>query len=102
MKAEYILVLVCIAVVPAIMSRDPHLPLATGKGSLVRSILIVCIPFWVWDVLATARGHWQFNEKYVLGIGLLGLPIEEWLFFPVLGFVAIFTWESTKYFMSRR
>jgi lycopene cyclase domain-containing protein len=101
MTAEYILLLACIVVVPAIMSRDPQLPLAARKGPLVWSILIVCAFFWPWDVVATARGHWHFNEEYVLGIGFLGLPLEEWLFFPVVGFVAIFTWESTKYFMRR-
>jgi lycopene cyclase domain-containing protein len=102
MKVEYMLVLLLIAIVPAIRSRDPNLPLASERGDLLRSILIVCVPFWVWDVIATARGHWHFNQDYVLGIGLLGLPLEEWLFFPVIGFVAVFTWESTKYFMRRR
>jgi lycopene cyclase domain-containing protein len=56
----------------------------------------------VWDIIATARGHWSFNPSYVLGLTIAGMPIEEWLFFVVVSFVSVFTWESTKYFMRRR
>ncbi len=102
MNIEYLLLLVCITLVPALMSRSPNLPLTSGKGALTRAMLSVSVFFWCWDIIATARGHWWFNEEYVLGIGLLGLPLEEWLFFPAIAFVSVFTWESTKYFMRRR
>ena len=53
------------------------------------SLLTVGIFFIVWDVFATSRDHWSFNPAYVNDIKLLGLPIEEILFFvtvPVKGF----------------
>jgi hypothetical protein len=29
------------------------------------------------------------------------MPLEEWLFFPVLGFVSVFTWEASKHLLER-
>jgi len=102
MRIEYMLVLVCIVIGPLLLSRDKKLKLYAHPTALAKTIGIVCAPFWVWDVVATARQHWWFNDAYVLGPRLLGMPIEEWLFFVVLSFVSIFTWESTKYFLKRR
>jgi lycopene cyclase domain-containing protein len=102
MTVEYALVLLCIVIGPLILSRDKKLGLATHPRALAKSIAIVCAVFWIWDVVATAREHWWFNDSYVVGPRVLGMPIEEWLFFVVLSFVSIFTWESTKYFLGRR
>jgi len=102
MTVEYALVLFCIIIGPLLLSRDKKLNLYGHSAALAKSIGIVCVTFWVWDVVATARQHWWFNDAYVLGPRLLGMPIEEWLFFVVLSFVSIFTWESTKYFLKRR
>jgi lycopene cyclase domain-containing protein len=49
--------------------------------------------FLIWDLVATARGHWWFSDRYVLGVRLLGLPIEEWLFFFVIPVCALLTYE---------
>lgn len=54
----------------------------------------VVLGFGVWDLLATARGHWWFADRYVLGVRLLGLPIEEWLFFIVVPLCALLTYEA--------
>ena len=102
MNAEYALVLLSIVIVPLILSRDRHLRLYGRGKALGMTILIVCVAFWAWDIVATARGHWTFNDDHVLGLYLLGMPIEEWLFFVVLSFVSIFSWESAKVLWARR
>lgn len=102
MNIEYLLLLVCIAFFPVLLSRDPNIGLYRHWKPLWKSILIVSAVFWVWDVIATARGHWSFNPRFVLGVSILGMPLEEWLFFIVVVFVSIFTWESTKYFMRKK
>ena len=98
MRGEYFLVLGLILLFPLILSRDPKLGITRHRAALLKAIALVCVPFWIWDVIATARGHWSWNERYVAGIVILGMPVEEWLFFIVIAFVSIFTWESTKFF----
>lgn len=102
MAAEYLLLLLLVLSVPAVLSRDPKLDIVGHPRDVVRAVAAVCILFWTWDVVATSRGHWSWNPACVLGVTILGMPIEEWLFFPVVSFVSIFTWESVHYFLGRR
>lgn len=96
MHGEYALVLAAILFFPLVLSIILRLRMYPRFRALVKSMLIVCLVFWLWDVLATARGHWSFNPAYVLGCDLLGMPIEEWAFFPVLTFVSVFTYEAVR------
>lgn len=102
MTWEYLAVLGGIVLFPLLLSADRNLALVQNKGRVLAVILMVSVPYWIWDVVAIARGHWTFNERYILGIHLAGMPLEEWLFFPVLVFVSIFTWDSALYFHRRK
>ena len=51
------------------------------------------IPYIIWDVLVTGS-HWWFNKAYTLDFRLLGLPIEEWLFFITVPFGCLLVWET--------
>ena len=63
------------------------------------SILIVGGCYIIWDAVATARGDWWFNHKYVMDFELLGLPIEEILFFITVPYSLIFIYEAFQYFI---
>lgn len=39
---------------------------------------------------------WQFNHRQTIGVRLLGLPIEEYLFYVASSVYVIFMWESFK------
>jgi lycopene cyclase domain-containing protein len=56
------------------------------------AISIPAIPFLLWDAIVTGA-HWNFNPKYVSGIKIINLPIEEILFFITVPFACLFTWE---------
>jgi lycopene cyclase domain-containing protein len=99
MKWEYFVVLAVTLFFPFLFSFDKRLRIWKNIGALARTMLFVSIPFWIWDVIVTERGHWSFNSQYVVGLSFLGLPIEEWLFFVVIVFVAVFTWEALKVVM---
>lgn len=60
-------------------------------GAVVISIFAVAVPFIAWDIVVTGE-HWCFDERFVLGLGALGLPIEEWLFFVAVPFACLFLW----------
>lgn len=60
---------------------------------LLAGLLLVSLPYIVWDVIATAAGHWSFNNSYTLGWRLAGLPIEELLFFITVPVACMVVWE---------
>jgi lycopene cyclase domain-containing protein len=102
MQIEYLLVLCATIVVPLLRSGDSNLPFRTKRRALSIVVAVVSVPYWIWDIIATARGHWWFNPLYVLDARLFGLPLEEFLFFPVIAFTSIFVWETVKYFTRRK
>lgn len=63
------------------------------------SIVIVGIFFILWDIFATQRGHWSFNPDYINKIKILGLPLEETLFFVTVPYSCLFVFESIIYFI---
>jgi len=95
--SSYLKVLILSGSIPFILSFWPPLKFYRNFKALAFSILIVLLIFGSWDVFATYRGHWYFNPEGVLGINIINLPLEEVLFFIVIPFCCIFTWEAIKY-----
>jgi lycopene cyclase domain-containing protein len=53
--------------------------------------------FVIWDIYATAQGHWFFDRSLTLGIyGPFGLPLEEYLFFVFIPIAAVLTLEGVE------
>ena len=63
---------------------------------LLLSILVAGTPFLLWDLYATAAGHWWFDEDQTLPWRVADLPLEEVAFFVVIPLVAVLTFESVK------
>ena len=59
----------------------------------------MALVFIPWDVWFTAKGVWGFNERYITGLKLANLPIEECLFFVVIPFACGFIYEVLNYFV---
>ena len=102
MPFEYVALLIACATVPLVMSFSKDLNFYGSWRRLLLAITLPMVPFVLWDAVATARGHWSFNPRMTLGVELVNLPIEEILFFVVVPFCALFTWESVKYFLRKR
>src|SRR5690606_24042831 len=49
-----------------------------------------------WDILFTANGIWDFDDAKTAGQRLLGLPVEEWLWFFTIPFAVIFIHENLR------
>lgn len=63
---------------------------------LLLSILLAGAPFLLWDLYATAAGHWWFDEDQTLPWRVADLPLEEIAFFVVIPLVSVLTFESVK------
>lgn len=73
-----------------------------GKWPAVfTGIFVMMLVFIPWDVWFTARNIWHFNPDFVGGVYLLGLPVEEWLFFIVIPYAVMFIYEVLKYFFPK-
>ena len=98
--SKYAWVLVFSGIIPFILSFYPPLRFYKNIKALVISILFVVLIFGAWDVFATWRGHWAFNPAGVWIIRVINLPLEEVLFFVVIPFCCVFTWEAGKFLVA--
>jgi len=65
------------------------------------AILIPGAIFISWDESFTQLGVWGFNEKYLTGIFIGSLPLEEVLFFICIPYACVFTYEALKYLVKK-
>lgn len=66
------------------------------------AILVPAIFFVLWDEWFTQMGVWGFTPRYLTGINLGSLPLEEVLFFICIPYACVFTYEAVNYLISWR
>ena len=68
---------------------------------ILPGLLVTGTVYILWDTWFTKAGIWGFNHNYTRDFYLLGLPLEEWLFFLVVPYCCIFLYEVLRYFVKR-
>jgi len=99
--SRYLMVLLLAGVFPLLLSFYPRLHFYKHKRALFLSIGLIVVIFGSWDIFATFRGHWYFNPQGVGKLWIVNLPLEEWLFFIVIPFCCIFSWEVVQYYKKK-
>lgn len=99
---EYLILLVVCLSVPLYFSFDRRVGFGPNFPAVFKAIFISTAAFLVWDIYATLTGHWWFSKSYTLGFDFYVLPVEEVLFFVVIPFCCLFTWNALKYFSEQR
>jgi lycopene cyclase domain-containing protein len=100
-QSTYLLLMIGSALFPVIFSFEKQIHFVSRWKYLPIAIGVPAALFIAWDVWFTQTGIWWFSNEYTLGIRILDLPVEEWLFFIVVPFCSIFIYENVKFFLHK-
>ena len=100
--STYLLINILIIFFPLILSFDKNLKFYKKVPFVLQSIAFISTAYIVWDVIATKRGDWAFNPEHLLGIDILGLPLEEILFFITVPYSCIFIYETALFYLKEK
>jgi lycopene cyclase domain-containing protein len=85
--------------IPLLLSFDKRVHFYTYWRYFFPAMILTLTVFIIWDVIFTSQGVWGFNERYHAGLTLLGLPLEEFLFFITVPYASVFAiYVMAEYF----
>ena len=87
---------------PLIRSFEGRVKFYSKFHALFAAVIVVGLPFIIWDIMFTEWAYWGFNPTYLLGWEVAGLPVEEWAFFVIIPYTCIFCYEIFDYFLGDR
>lgn len=83
-------------IVPFLFSFHPKLKFYKLWKYFFPATFIMMAFYIPWDIIFTQNDIWGFNQKYLSGIKLANLPLEEWLFFICIPYSCLFTIYAFK------
>ena len=86
---------------PLALSFDKKVAYFRRWKALMPGILLTAVFFILWDAWFTEMGIWSFNPDYLVGISMLGLPIEEWMFFFTVPYACVFIYDCLKAYLKK-
>lgn len=90
-KELYLLLDAATVLPPLIFSFHPRIRFYRYWRIYLPALVMSAIIFLLWDLYFTRQGVWGFNPKYVTGLYIGNLPVEEWLFFVSIPYACVFT-----------
>ncbi len=96
MKYTYLLINLFSLLVPFVLSFEKRIAYYKKWKYLFPAMAATAVFFIVWDSVFTANGVWGFNAKFITGIYVFGLPLEEILFFFCIPYSSIFAYEALR------
>ena len=86
---------------PLLFSFYPKANFSKEWKYLFPALLSTALVFIVWDEWFTQLGVWGFNPRYLTGIYLGSLPLEEVMFFVFIPYACLFIYFSASYLSKR-
>lgn len=96
---EYFLILIFLFIIGLILHFIYKVKIYSSVKHCILTNLAGIFLITIWDNFAIFRGHWGFGDKFLLGLKIGYMPIEEYLFviiFPYLGLVIYKIFDKKK------
>lgn len=87
--------------VPFVASFYPKVPFYKKWKHLWPALLLPGTFFLIWDEYFTSIGIWGFNDRYLTGLRLGHLPVEEVLFFLCIPYSCVFTYFALEHLVKK-
>ena len=86
---------------PLAQSYEHRFKFLKNWKAIFTSMAIAGAFYLAWDELFTQLQVWGFNERYLTGVYIGHLPIEEYGFFITVPFACLFVYEVLNYFIKK-
>ncbi len=100
METHYLYLLINIFTVafPIAWSFEPNMHFVSKWKFVWPAILVVAVLLIIWDLYFVSIGVWGFSERYITGYFILGLPLEELLFFLSIPYASMFIYATLQHY----
>jgi lycopene cyclase domain-containing protein len=98
----YLLVNIATLLFPLLLSFERKMAWHRQWRFVLPPLLLTAAVFIAWDAWFTHLGVWGFTPRYLTGLSLLGLPIEEMLFFITVPFACMFISGVVRHYLGNR